>query len=269
MRTLLSVIILLISFGNLHSQNQDTLEQRIIHLLDVSGSKEGFDVAINQMIDLQKGVYGDLLSDDFFETFREEAIKMGQEDLYKMIVPIYKKHFTLEEINAIIEFQESEIGKKMTSKMPLIMSESMQKGAEWGKELGEKIADQIIGSDEYKLNSQPAGCDLVKDGKWKINMPNSDVHAIIERKGDRQTESLEKEVLCSFEVEWLSPCKYSMTLIKCKDDTIQKEMEKHVLITNIYEVTKNGYKFITKFEDEDSDLIKGEAINFGKSNSKM
>ena len=60
-----------------------------------------------------------------------------------------------------------------------------------------------------------------------------------------------------------------MTVIKCEDDTIEKEMKKHVLITNIYEVTENGYKFITMFEDEENDMMKGEAINVGKSNSKM
>ena len=269
MRTLLSIIIFLISFGNLQSQNQDTLEQRIIHLLDISGSKEAFDVAINQMIDLQKGIYEDELSEEFFETFREEAIKMGREDLYKLIIPIYTKHFTLEEIDGIIEFQESEIGKKMTSKMPLIVAESMQKGAVWGEELGEKIAQKIIESDEYKMNSEPVGCDKVKNGKWKINMPGSDIHATVERKDDRQVESLTKDDFCSFKVEWLSTCKYSMTVIKCEDDTIENEMKKHALITNIYEVTENGYKFITKFDTEDSELMKGEAINFGKSNSKM
>ncbi len=269
MKTLLSIIIFLFSFGNLQSQHQDSMEQRVIHLLDISGSKESFDVVLNQMIDLQKEIYTDELSDEFFRTFREEVISMGREDLYKLIIPIYVKHFTLEEIEGIIAFQESEIGKKMTEKMPIILNESMQKGAIWGEELGEKIADKILASDEYKMNSEPLGCDKVKNGKWKIKMPGSDLHAIVNRKEDRQMESLDGSDICSFKVEWLSPCTYSMTVIKCEDDTIEKEMKKHVLITNIYEVTENGYKFITKFEDEENDMMKGEAINVGKSNSKM
>ncbi|MFK7773313.1 MAG: DUF2059 domain-containing protein [Saprospiraceae bacterium] len=269
MKTLLSVIIFLISFGNLQSQDQDTMEQRVIHLLDISGSKEAFDVALIQMIDLQKDVYENTLSKEFFETFKEEAIKMGREDLYKLIVPIYKKHFTLEEINGIIEFHESEVGKKMVSKMPMIVAESMQKGAIWGEELGEKIAAKILDSDDYKMNAEPSECGEVKNGKWKIKMPGSDINAIVTRKEDRQMESLDGEDICSFKVEWLTPCKYSMTVIKCQDDTIEKEMSKHALITNIYEVTKNGYKFITKFEGMDDGMMKGEAINYGKSNSKM
>ena len=35
--------------------------------------------------------------------------------------------------------------------MPLILSESMQKGAEWGESLGEKIANQLIESDSTYL----------------------------------------------------------------------------------------------------------------------
>lgn len=269
MKTLLSVIIFLISFGNLQSQHQDTLEQRIIHLLDVSGSKKGFDVAINQMIDMQKGIYEDELGNEFFEMLREEIINIGREDLYELLIPIYKKHFTLEEIEGIIEFQESEIGRKMTDKMPLIMSESMQQGAIWGEELGEKIIKKIIESDEFKMTAEPAGCSTMQNGKWKIKMPGSDIYTTVERKDGRQVESLSEDDFCSFKVEWLSACKYSMTVIKCQDDTIEAEMKKHTLITNIYEVTENGYKFITKFDGDDSEMVKGEATNFGKSNSKM
>lgn len=269
MRTLLSVIIFLVCFGNVQSQNQDTMELRIIHLLDISGSKEAFDVAINQMIDLQKNTYEDTLSEEFFEAFRKEAIKIGREDLYKLIVPIYEKHFTLEEINGIIKFHESEVGKKMVSKMPMILAESMQQGAIWGEELGEKIVNKILNSDEYKMNAEPLDCDKVKNGKWKIKMPDSDIHSIINRNEDRQVESLEGEDLCNFKVEWLTPCKYSMTVINCKDDTIEKEMKKYTLITNIYEVTAGGYKFITNIEGDENGMMKGEAIKFGKSNSKM
>jgi len=40
----------------------------------------------------------------------------------------------------MIAFYESEIGKKMVEKTPIIMQQSMQIGQQWGMEMGAKIA---------------------------------------------------------------------------------------------------------------------------------
>ena len=59
------------------------------------------------------------------------------------MVPIYDKYYTEEEINQIIAFYNSPVGKKMISTMPLVMQESMAAGQAWGKQLAAKVAQEL------------------------------------------------------------------------------------------------------------------------------
>lgn len=44
----------------------------------------------------------------------------------RMVIDIYGRHFTTEEINQLADFYSTPVGKKMTAKLPVIMQESMQ-----------------------------------------------------------------------------------------------------------------------------------------------
>ena len=73
--------------------------------------------------------------DDFqaFWTDFSERIEAG--DLIEMVVPIYAKHFELAEIEEVIRFNKTPVGKKFVRVMPDIMQESMAAGMEWGQAL--------------------------------------------------------------------------------------------------------------------------------------
>jgi len=48
------------------------------------------------------------------------------DDMLEAVIPIYQRHFTVDDVNAIIAFQNSPVGKKMTSLQPVMMQESVQ-----------------------------------------------------------------------------------------------------------------------------------------------
>lgn len=57
----------------------------------------------------------------------EKILKdMPTEELLQSMAPIYAKHFTTNDINAIIAFYSSPVGKKMVSETPAIAQEAMQ-----------------------------------------------------------------------------------------------------------------------------------------------
>ncbi len=76
----------------------------------------------------------------FWDDFKAEV---NPNDLIEMIIPIYAKHFTHEEIKQLIAFHESPIGKKLIKVQPQIMMESMAAGEEWGKDLAKKIMKKL------------------------------------------------------------------------------------------------------------------------------
>ena len=70
--------------------------------------------------------------------FIEKANAKG--GLVDIIVPIYAKHYTQEEIKELIKFYKTDLGKKTIEIMPVIMTESMVAGQKWGQGLGPQIS---------------------------------------------------------------------------------------------------------------------------------
>lgn len=69
--------------------------------------------------------------------------KMDTGELIDMTVPIYAKHFTHDEIQQMLEFYATPLGRKMVTTMPALMQELMVAGQEWGEKIGEEIHDEL------------------------------------------------------------------------------------------------------------------------------
>lgn len=61
-------------------------------------------------------------------------------ELINLIVPIYKKHFTEEEIQEMIKFYKTPVGMKLIQEQSQITKESMAAG----QQLGEQLARRVI-----------------------------------------------------------------------------------------------------------------------------
>lgn len=78
--------------------------------------------------------------DEFWLGF---AAKVKTEDLVDMLVPIYDRHLTHDEVISLIEFFQSPTGKKLVSIQPSVMKESMQAGQEWGEKIGQQVTAEL------------------------------------------------------------------------------------------------------------------------------
>ncbi len=111
----------------------------IRELLELTGSgKLGIQV-MHQMISAMKQANPDV-PDEFWVRF---ASKIDANEVIEMVLPIYEKHFSAEEVRQITAFYKTSAGKKLISKMPLIMSEGMEAGQKWGMKIGQLAAEEI------------------------------------------------------------------------------------------------------------------------------
>lgn len=143
LKTSLTLLLLVVAFCTAAAQQQpvaDTAKhQDILKLLRVSGSSE---LGI-QVMDQLMMTFEEILPDvptEFWADFRNEV---KAEDLLDMMVPIYDKYYTHDDIRELIKFYESPVGKKMVDTMPLLLQESMQAGQEWGRALSEKMLQKL------------------------------------------------------------------------------------------------------------------------------
>ena len=113
-------------------------ETKIRKLLDLTGAGEIGVQAMKEMVPALKG-----LVPDAPEAFWEEFMKgVHPEELVAMTVPIYAQHFDESEIDQLIAFYYSPIGRKITRELPAIMSESMAAGQTWGMDLARKALER-------------------------------------------------------------------------------------------------------------------------------
>lgn len=111
--------------------------------------KQFSDLFIQQMTMMLKQSRPDM-DPRAFDILREEVTAVIDEELAgngaftAMMYPIYDRHFTADEIRAMIEFNETPLGKKLIRVMPQVSQEGMAAGQSWGQSLGPIIQTRLM-----------------------------------------------------------------------------------------------------------------------------
>lgn len=134
----LLVFLSLTSFSQEDKQYTKTLNK----MFEVSGTEESYQVAIKQMFTIFKQQYPSL-EVEIWTDLEKEFSKTSLNELTKMLVPVYSKYMTLEDLNELIKFYNTPTGKKYAKSTPLITQESMQVGKQWGMKIGQDFVEKM------------------------------------------------------------------------------------------------------------------------------
>jgi uncharacterized protein len=113
--------------------------QDIRKLMVLTGAGDLGTQVMRQMIDMFKQTYVGVPT-EFWDRFLEQA---GGDELVELVIPIYERHLTHEDVKGLIAFYESPLGRKLVAQQPLIMEESMLVGQQWGAQLGEDVMSKL------------------------------------------------------------------------------------------------------------------------------
>ncbi len=143
MRNTLAIVALFMLFTfSASAQNNKTYKETLAEMFDVSGSEATFNAAIKQMIAIQKQ-QNPSVNTQLWDNLEAEVLKTSINDLVDMLVPVYEKHMTQEDLEGLITFYKSKVGKKFAEKTPLITAESMQVGQQWGIKIGKVLVEKM------------------------------------------------------------------------------------------------------------------------------
>jgi len=122
----------------------ETAKQKDIRkLLKITGSGElGAQVMTQMLTNMKKAM--PQVPEKFWTDFMKEV---HTEELVDLIVPVYDRNLTHDDVKEIIRFYETPTGKKFVSVLPKITQESMVVGEKWGRDLAMKV--------QAKLQAQP------------------------------------------------------------------------------------------------------------------
>lgn len=82
-----------------------------------------------------------IMNDELIALFSEKLSAPG--GLLDLVIPIYDRFFTHQDILDFLTFYESPAGRKAVTLMPQVLSESMAMGQRWGESLGPEIRGRL------------------------------------------------------------------------------------------------------------------------------
>ncbi len=115
-------------------------EQNIRRLLEITRAAEIATIASNQQLEYFKHTLPEGVPPRVVTILKEE---LNAVDFVELLLPIYDKHLSDEEVNQLVAFYESPLGRKVTGILPVIMEEARMVGEERGKLAGQRAIDRM------------------------------------------------------------------------------------------------------------------------------
>lgn len=131
-------------------QGEEAKQADIRQLLQVTGAGN---LATQTMTEMEKGMkplitnalppgdYREKLVDLFFDKFHS---KLEPNTLTELIVPIYDKYLTDEDVKGLIQLYQTPIGQKLITVLPKVAAESQAAGEKWGQQLGRECMMEVL-----------------------------------------------------------------------------------------------------------------------------
>ena len=132
----------------------DSKTEKIKQLLDATNALElgvQFASAMGAQMEAALKAVNESVPDSVFTIMYEEMNKLLAAEMSPdgefagEIIKIYSKYFTEKDIDEMLKFYETEVGKKTIRLMPTIMTESMTAGQEWGMSKVPELMKKVFG----------------------------------------------------------------------------------------------------------------------------
>jgi hypothetical protein len=77
------------------------------------------------------------------ELWDELATEFDPAEATQLIVPVYDRNFTLDELNELIAFYETALGKKIVRVLPVIVRDSMAITQQWSQQKTQEVMERL------------------------------------------------------------------------------------------------------------------------------
>lgn len=122
---------------------EDTAKQKDIRaLMEASGELNNMRQAMLGMINSMRQTTPDAPA-GFWDEFAKAVMT---DELPSLLVPVYDRHFTHDQIRELITFWKSPTGRMLAEKQPLLQQDAMSVGEHWGQKVSMEIVSKLMGS---------------------------------------------------------------------------------------------------------------------------
>jgi len=125
--------------GTVPGATKDTKIRELINLMGTP--KVAVEMMKSQVASLKTLMPFPPAAQDDFE--KEFLAAINTKELVNLIVPIYDRHFSEQDVDDMLAFYRSPVGQHFIKALPQVTAESQKAGEEWGKGLGMKVGRKI------------------------------------------------------------------------------------------------------------------------------
>ncbi len=130
------VVMVLVPVG---ASGQETKEGKVRELLTLMRVSDMSVQMLDGMMAAMRGAMPQV-NEEFWTAFRAEV---KTDEFINLLVPIYASNFEEADLDGLIQFYRSPVGKRLVEKQPLILQQSMAVGQKWGEQLAERAMQQL------------------------------------------------------------------------------------------------------------------------------
>ena len=116
----------------------------IRQLLAITGTGKRMVQGIETMVPAQRAS-NPRIPAAFWNAFLAHA-RQDTTQLMELLIPIYASHLTKAELEGLVRFYQTPLGRRVAEVLPLITQESMQAGQSWGAGIGRQVAESLAQS---------------------------------------------------------------------------------------------------------------------------
>jgi hypothetical protein len=134
------------AMGGLGIRNDTTFEEDLRALLEVTNAL-ALAKQVGTAVSAAMAAQHPQVPTKFWEELNDE---LTGERFVGLMIPLYQKHLTHEEVRALVDFYRTPTGSSVIAKMPALTQESMALGAALGQELASEFQSRARATG-YKL----------------------------------------------------------------------------------------------------------------------
>lgn len=245
-KKIMFLCVLFISFYAFVDGQSMPLEKKVEQLMELNFKEQDFNQMIEYGLELEKETIISVFGKRVFKEIKKDLTIESLDKMRSIVTQIYIKHFTEEEIDAMLQFYSSAIGNSILEKMPLVMLESMnnEQSKKWMFTLIDKTVARVQADQakKFEINIKE-DCSKFREGVFLSKSDRAEVLGEVTRRRDIQISvSIDGTLSHKFKIKWLSNNRYQLFPI---DEKGEVHFDKKVLV-NIYEVEGDKYKYICK-----------------------
>ncbi|WP_142784451.1 DUF2059 domain-containing protein [Changchengzhania lutea] len=125
-KVLLVCLFIVVISAQAQAQEETNFKNETIEFLKLTGAGDAFEKAIGQI--------GAMVPEVNKEAFSKEA-RATLPPLYEKMAALYMEAFTQDEIHELVDFYNTDLGKKLASKQLELTQKAMMFGQSWGMEV--------------------------------------------------------------------------------------------------------------------------------------